>query len=488
MPRPRRRPGCSIARWSSTGWGWGAESLEALDRIVPMTRYGARVLAGVLGPACGRLAPPVPHPADGRVAPPRLDPAARARRAGPTGPAAGRDGGGAPSCPQRPTGIARASAWTFRSEGSPVFARSVAGPPPVLVLHAAPRGPCGDLPEIAARGRGGPAGRRDRGGGNPSGLAGSGPRPALRDRRDRHQYGGRRRLGLVAVEHAAAGAAQVVPGRGATAEIWRGGGPPAAAGSPSPEDVAGALAALNRAGAAPNVWPRCARAGRASDPAAGPGSPVGRRSTGVAGGRAGGAIGTPVFPHRGKLCHMFRKSRLTSPCRAVAFHMWCSARRGRRTASLRAREMGDSMTDRVEIAGLKIRPGLADFMAEECICRAPASNRSAFWEGLPGDRSATWGRATRPSLAEREAPSEVDDWTPGSGGDSPGTQAGYIGFPEEGSAICGPRRRRFRSARRRERRSRRIADASPGPQLVGAGIERPLCPERRPMRALGQPL
>jgi len=131
--------------------GVGAESLEALDRIVPMTRYGARVLAGVLGPACGRLAPPVPHPADGRVAPPRLDPAA-ARAA------LVRRGRLPVETAAAPLLVLNANRHRARKRldlsvrGFARFARSVAGPPPVLVLHAAPRGPCGDLPEIAAEG------------------------------------------------------------------------------------------------------------------------------------------------------------------------------------------------------------------------------------------------------------------------------------------------------------------------------------------------
>jgi len=69
------------------------------------------------------------------------------------------------------------------------------------------------------------------------------------------------------VEHAAAGAAQVVPGRGATAEIWRGAAlllPP----DPSPEDVAVALAALNEPARRRTLAAAARR--RASDPALAP--------------------------------------------------------------------------------------------------------------------------------------------------------------------------------------------------------------------------
>lgn len=248
----------------------GAESLEALDRVVPMTRYGARVLAGLLGPAgAARLAPPVPHPVDGRVAPPPLDPAAAraalVRR--------GRLPAEAAAVPLLVLNGNRHRARKRLDLTVRGFARSLRGrgqgdgPPPLLVVHAAPSGPCGDLAAIAAA-----EGETDR-----IVFTGAGEtHPDWPDADLALLYAAAEvgintadgeGWGLVAMEHAAAGAAQVVPGRGATMEIWQGAAlllPP----DPTPADVAIALAALNdpaRRGALAVAARR-----RAADPALAP--------------------------------------------------------------------------------------------------------------------------------------------------------------------------------------------------------------------------
>ena len=278
--------------------GGGGEPGSALTAIVPMTRYVARSWPASFGPACGRLAPPVPHP--GRR-PGRAAAARPGRRRG----ARWSDGAGcrsetvclgAPSCPHANRHRSR-KRLTLSVEGSPVPSRSVARSASVLVLAPAPRGPCANLPEIAAEG----------GVARQVVVTGEGethpdwPDPDLALLYATAGIGSirlRRKLGLVRLDLAAPGRRRSCRSVAPRRKIWRGAAlllPP----DPSPEDVAWRLAALNEP-ARRRTLGRGRRRRRASDPALGPGAGGGGARPGVAGSRGRAGHWHPrVFPHDG---------------------------------------------------------------------------------------------------------------------------------------------------------------------------------------------
>jgi len=87
------------------------------------------------------------------------------------------------------------------------------------------------------------------------------------------------------------------------------------------------------------------------------------------------------------------------------------------------------MTDRIEIAGLKIARVLHDFMAEEAL-PGTGIEPERFWEGLAAI-VRDLGPRNKALLAEREAlQAKIDDWHRERRG-QPWDQAGYIGFLRE---------------------------------------------------------